>query len=529
MKYRFSDLVDVPKLNNLMQSFYRATGIPSGIIDIEGNVLVAIGWQEICQKFHRKTYSMEILCKKSDEYIEEHLTDASPYLWYKCQNGLIDAVAPIIINGVHVASVFQGQFFFEKPDLTYFEQQAKRHGLDIAAYMNALAKVPINTAERLDGIMRYFLDLAEMLAELGMSRLKLIEEQAEAQRRSDEQIFRIFNSTPNIAIQGYDECGNINFWNNASERLYGFREADVIDRPLNKAMFHEDEITIFADILRKISATNSVYGPEERTMRQKDGSDKHVYFTIFPIRLSTGKREFICMDVDITEKKHFSKEIERLDRLHLVGEMAASLGHEIRNPMTTVRGYLQMMRNRCCYPEHENQFDLMIEELDRANQIITDFLSLARNKPINKRSLDLNRIIHTLMPLLYAEAAKENKNIHWTQGDIPALLLDEKEMRQLVLNLVLNAIEAVEQGGTISINTYVDNEAVILKIQDNGVGIPKDLLDKVGTPFFTTKDNGTGLGLAVCFSIANRHNAKISIQSNPLGTTIFVKYIVDPD
>ncbi|MBP2637318.1 MAG: domain S-box [Firmicutes bacterium] len=527
MPYNFSDLVDISKLNKLMQRFYQATGIPSGILDVKGTILVAIGWQDICKNFHLKNASSKKLCKQSHDCIPARLANhmnTKPYLCYKCPNGLFDAVAPIIIDGVHVANIFQGQFLFEKPDIDYFIRQAERHGFDKKAYLAALDRVPIYTQKKLDDIMYFSVEFAEMLADLALPRLRQIEQQKQALQRSDEQIFLIFNNMANVAIQAYDEYGNITFWNKASEELYGFKQADVIGHSSKEILF-DNEYTDLLVILNKINLTNSLHGPAEWKIKNKNGNDKYVYATLFPISLSTGKKEFICIDIDITEQKHFSKELERLDRLSLVGEMAAGLAHEIRNPMTTVRGYLQLLRSKQCYQEHVNQYDLMIEELDCANKIITEYLSLAKNKSLKKEIHNLNQIINALLPLLSLEAARESKIIRWLPGDIQTLLLDKNEIRQLVINLVRNALDAVDHGGIIEICTLMDYQTIVLQVQDNGKGIPEEILDKLGTPFVTTKENGTGLGLAVCFSIAARHNARLLIQSNTLGTSVSVKFI----
>jgi len=227
---------------------------------------------------------------------------------------------------------------------------------------------------------------------------------------------------------------------------------------------------------------------------------------------------------NITEKKKLENEIERLDRLNIVGEMAASIGHEIRNPLTTVRGYLQMFGMKDKYAEHKEQFSTMIEELDRANLIITEFLSLAKNKAVNFQHGNLNEIIQMLFPLLQADALHRGNEIKIELGNIPELDLDKKEIRQLLMNLVRNAEEAMLSKGTIVIKTGLDEEQVFLSVKDSGQGIPKDILDKLGTPFLTTKDNGTGLGLPVCYRIAERHNAKIKVKTGINGTTFFVKF-----
>lgn len=227
---------------------------------------------------------------------------------------------------------------------------------------------------------------------------------------------------------------------------------------------------------------------------------------------------------DISERKELENELARLDRLNLVGEMAAGIGHEVRNPMTTVRGFLQMMARKAADIQQSEYLQLMIEELDRANSIITEFLSLAKNKAVNKHVCNLNEIITTLQPLLRADGLVNNKYVVVELAEIPDLLLDEKEIRQLILNLARNGLEAMLSGGTLTINTWREDNDVILAIHDEGCGIPVEIREKLGTPFFTTKEEGTGLGLAVCYSIVNRHNAVMQFTSNITGTTFFIRF-----
>ncbi|HWR42395.1 PAS domain S-box protein [Sporomusa sp.] len=229
---------------------------------------------------------------------------------------------------------------------------------------------------------------------------------------------------------------------------------------------------------------------------------------------------------DVTELKQLQSELVRLDRLNIVGEMAAGIAHELRNPMTTVRGFLQILSNKPesnCFKEH---FTLMIEELDRANSIITEYLSLAKNKAVHLEPHNLTAIVKALAPLILADAAIAGKNLHLVLTDTPDLLIDAKEIRQLLLNLTRNGLEAMQPGTTLTIKTYLDNGEVFLVVRDQGPGIQEELLEKIGTPFFTTKDFGTGLGLAICYSIAARHNAVISLDTSPAGTAIYVRFKV---
>lgn len=164
------------------------------------------------------------------------------------------------------------------------------------------------------------------------------------------------------------------------------------------------------------------------------------------------------------------------------------------------------------------QLELMIDELDRANGIITEFLSLAKNKTVTMSSTNLNQIIETIVLLLQSDALIRGNVIELQLGDIPPVAADDKEIRQCVLNLVRNGLDATPKGGTVTIGTAAEEHRVVLTVKDQGPGIPPEVRDKLGTPFFTTKENGTGLGLAVCYSIAQRHHATIEIDTGPKGT-----------
>ena len=227
---------------------------------------------------------------------------------------------------------------------------------------------------------------------------------------------------------------------------------------------------------------------------------------------------------DISERKMFEKEMARLDRLNLVGQMAAGIAHEIRNPMTTVRGFLQLLGGKEEFNQCESYFKLMIEELDRANSIISEFLTLAKNRAVDLKPLYLNSLIENLFPLIQADAMVSDKEVKMELQDTEVLFLDEEEIRQLILNLTRNGLEAMPGGGTLTIKTFIDGQEVVLAVRDEGRGIKHEALEKIGTPFFTTKKNGTGLGLATCFSIAARHNAEIHVDTGPSGTTFFVRF-----
>jgi len=222
---------------------------------------------------------------------------------------------------------------------------------------------------------------------------------------------------------------------------------------------------------------------------------------------------------DVTDRKDLENVAAQFDRMNMVGNMAATVAHEIRNPMTTVLGYIQVLGRKEKYKNDKDKFKLMVDELHRANDIIREYLSLSNQKLVNLKKASLNNILKSIYPLLEADANSSRVKIKLDIVDIPELLLDANEIRQLVLNLVRNGVEAMPKGGELTLGTKLENNEVILFISDQGTGIDEEVLEKLGTPFFTTKDTGTGLGLSICYRIANRHNATIKINSSKAGTT----------
>nr|WP_285855784.1 ATP-binding protein [Paenibacillus camelliae] len=201
--------------------------------------------------------------------------------------------------------------------------------------------------------------------------------------------------------------------------------------------------------------------------------------------------------------------------------MAASITHEIRNPMAVVRGYVQLLQERSHVAQRE-YFSIIIEELDRTNQIISDFLTLAQNKREQKFSNSLNDVINELVPLLQADANLRGQMLVVELSDqLPPYQINESEIKQLLLNISRNGMEAMQQDGVLTIKTMFVNRQIILSIADTGLGIPDELKQKIFEPFYSSKRMGTGLGLPLCANIVHRHNGKISVLNNSQQGTIF--------
>jgi signal transduction histidine kinase len=231
------------------------------------------------------------------------------------------------------------------------------------------------------------------------------------------------------------------------------------------------------------------------------------------------------LEAEYKTKETLNAEMSRLDRLNLVGEMAAGVAHEIRNPLTVISGFLQTMRAKPTKASPEN-IDIILTEIARINAIVTDFLSLARNKALHKSEKDLNNLVKELGPLLQAECNKHSIELFLRLSPPPLLFFaDEKEIKQLILNLARNGIDAIENKGTLIIAATKDVNMIKLIISDSGSGISPQHIGKIFDPFFSTKNDGTGLGLAICKSIVERHSGKIELTSTPnRGTTFYITF-----
>lgn len=317
-------------------------------------------------------------------------------------------------------------------------------------------------------------------------------------------------------IMMHDLDNRIVYWNRGAENGYGFKASEAIGQVTHNLL--KTQFPISAENIMDRLLTEG-HWQHELTHIRKDGKQIVVQSYQTLNRDAIGNPVMILeINHDITAQKKYEADLLRLDKLNIIGEMAASIGHEVRNPMTTVRGYLQYFSRKVDFTEHREAFAMMIEELDRANVIITDFLSLAKDKAVNLILIDLNKVIRNILPLLQTNALRRGNDIELELQDILEVFADEKEMRQCILNLVGNGLDAMPDGGKITISTAKVGNQVVMTVRDRGLGIPLEIKDKIGIPFFTTKENGTGLDLPVCYQIAQRHEAIIEIETGPEGT-----------
>lgn len=352
--------------------------------------------------------------------------------------------------------------------------------------------------------------------------ITLAKESEQALVASEEKFAKAFAASPNLmTISTLDEGRYIDV-NEQFTIISGYSREESIGHTANDLglWLSNQERLKLVNAVREHGSVRNI----ELKAQTKNGMVMDGLISSELLQLN-GQDCMICVFTDMTEQKRLSREMARIDQMNIVGEIAASIGHEIRNPITSVRGFLQYFNSIETFEQYQEFFGLMIEELDRANQIITEFLSLAKNKRIDLRPHNLNDIIVALSPLIRVDTLNQEKYLNIILQDTPDIMLDENEIRQLILNLIFNGLEAMRKGETIHVQTALDdNGDVLLIVEDEGCGISQEILPQIFTPFFTTKESGTGLGLAVCYSIAVRHLAFIQVENLDKGTRFIVRF-----
>ncbi|MFE5319762.1 ATP-binding protein [Paenibacillus sp. NPDC056579] len=234
-----------------------------------------------------------------------------------------------------------------------------------------------------------------------------------------------------------------------------------------------------------------------------DGLSKDDLFFIAERNLYTMKRESW-----LKREEHML----RSEKLRVVGELASGMAHEIRNPLTTIKGFLQISKadNYNIRP----WYDLIMDEITRMSMLTAEFLQFSKPHATQFRIQSIKDCIHRVISLLDSEAQRLGHTIVFDEAAEPIhMLMDQDKMLQLLLNLIKNAFEAMTEQGTVHIRLYLNEDQAVIEISDTGKGIPEAELDKIFLPFYTTKDSGTGLGLSICHKIVQDHEGTMEVES----------------
>ncbi|MGV8121522.1 MAG: PocR ligand-binding domain-containing protein [Candidatus Xenobiia bacterium LiM19] len=405
---KFVELVDISRLRELCESFTTVTDAPTAILDLEGTVLIATGWQDICTRFHRVNPRTESRCIESDTVLAGQLKKGERYNIYHCRNGLIDVAFPITVGGEYVANFFAGQFFFEPPDKEFFIRQAEEFGFDKTAYLDALSRVPVYSEDQVKAIINFFSRLVNLISEMGLARKHLKE--------------------ANMELHRYQE--------------------------------HLEEVV------------------RERTSE-------------------------LVLAKEQAEMANRAKSI-----------FLANMSHELRTPLNAVLGFARLMKNEPDVTEEQmkNLF-IITRSGEHLLNLINNVLDISKiesgRMTLEESDLDLCQLLQEMQSLFYVKA--EEKGLIFTieqSPDLPRYItVDQGKLRQVLINLLGNAVKYTEKGKVTLRIRLVSLESperarLRFEVEDTGHGIPAENSEQIFLPFVQLGERlaaeaGTGLGLAI--------------------------------
>jgi two-component system, sporulation sensor kinase A len=328
------------------------------------------------------------------------------------------------------------------------------------------------------------------------------------------------------AIMTMDPEERVTSWNKGAEAIFGYTEEEMLGESL--------EILIPEDLrqekeLEKIShiARMEGYLRSYQTRRvTKDGQTIDVIFTRTAIRDNLDNLVgYSSVLKDVTEQRLIERHLAQMEKLSAIGELSAGLAHEIKNPLAGIKGAIEIIRDGLAEENpHRSILAEVLAEVSRIDRIVMSLLSYAKPKKPDFVRVDITRLLRDVVSFL--ENLADGKGIRFRlhfPPDLPWLTADENDFKQLFMNLILNSIEALQDGGEVVVSAELLPDAKLrMVISDNGPGIAPEYLERVFRPFFTTKAQGTGLGLATCKRIVSDYGGEIHAVSNPGAGTSFL-------
>lgn len=317
-----------------------------------------------------------------------------------------------------------------------------------------------------------------------------------------------------------DVAGAITSFNTAAERITGFARAEVLGKPL---------ATIFPEVIQRYdtSAESHKKGPyrHDVTFRKSDGTVGYLGFSVSSLRERGGRAiGNLLIFQDLTAMKIMESHVKRVEKLAAVGEMAAGIAHEIKNPLASMTGSIQLLKGQVGMTSvTEKLMQIVLREADRLNALANDFLLFARPSSGKVEPVDLSSAIEETLELFEQDAICRNRikvarrlapNI-WTR-------MDPKHIRQILWNLLLNAAEAVDGTGSVEVTSEVVEDMAQISIKDDGCGMSEETQKNIFDPFFTTRAQGTGLGLSIVHRLLESYGGRINVESREDQGTTFV-------
>jgi len=339
------------------------------------------------------------------------------------------------------------------------------------------------------------------------------------------ELYKLITENTTDMIKVYSKDKQIVYASPSHKEGIGYSPEQLIGKTVYDLMVPE-ELEHFERVYQRLVETEE---PQLLQTRIRTGYNEIIYSetTISPIHNERGEVDS-CVTVgrNITDRIKNDDALRNLDRLSIIGQLAAGVAHEIRNPLTSLKGFSKLLKDTTNKEKQDDYLSIIMNELDRIDMIVNEFMSLAKPQAIQFDQESLLSLLESTVNILHPQALLHNVQItnHHQKNDI-VLNCNPNQLKQVFINFLKNAIEAMPFGGNVNIHVQrIEGNRVQICFSDEGIGIDNELMRYLGTPFYTTKDKGIGLGLTVSNKIIQEHNGTMNIESKiGTGTTVKVE------
>ena len=551
-EFDLKEVLDQQRIQAIMDDFHSLTGMVTAIVDLEGNILESTGWQELCTRFHRAHPVTSRYCTESDLALAETL-EPGQYADYHCKNGLRDVVTPLYIRNHHVGNIYTGQFFYEDDavDEARFIEQARRHGFAEEEYLEALRRIPRYSRETIAHLMGFLVRMTEHISQIGLKNLELARESRFRQAAesgwhdSRARLQAVIHSIPDL-VWMKDPDGVYLLCNGRFEQFFGAPASDILGKT-DADFLPPEQVAFFRDHDNRAMELDRPTMNIEEVKFASDGHREILETIKTPLRDENGNISGVLgIGRDISARMEAEQDLreneEKLrdaQRMESIGRLAAGVSHDLNNLLTPILGYTEVLASGLG-PESPHQETLAHISYagGRAKELISQLVAFARKQTLQYRTVDLNGSARNLLKLL-DHSLRPNINVRLELDDsLPHIRADEAQIEQVVMNLALNAVDAMPAGGDLVIATTANQapdtlgdyrEAlpwVRLEVHDTGTGMDRETMSHIFEPFFSTKGKlGTGLGLATVHGIIKQHGGEVVVESEPGRGTSFLIYL----
>jgi PAS domain S-box-containing protein len=556
--YGIRDLVDIPMLKETFQKLTDATGFSIELSDFpEMNILISTGRQEICTRYHRATPDAVVSCIRINSNLVSNREGPIKAVVLECKYGLMDCGVPVVVDGIRIASLFTGQIFQEEPDLDRFSRQAEAFGFGMDGYIDALKKVPVISRDGIAKIAEFLAEIARMVSEMGYRNLQKLEKTngleeeinqrkiAEDCLRQSEEKYRFLAEKMADIVWTVDLDLKNTYVTPSVQGVLGFTPEERNRQTLEEKITPESLARVKKCIVEELKRDRKHADERQRFVvmeveyYHKNGSTVWLENTMKAIRNQSGEITGIYgVSRDISqrrtaekEKKILQDQLAAAQKMESLGRLAGGVAHDFNNLLTVILGHTELGLQALSPSDELHSTLLQIHHAAEDSAALTrQLLAFARKQVIRPRLLNINEAVAGLLKML-RRLIGEQIELNWIpDDDLWLSMIDPSQIDQVLINLCVNARDAISGVGSITIKTenapidaefctghrgITPGDFLKLTVADSGCGMDDDVRRHLFEPFFTTKGvgHGTGLGLATVYGIVKQNKGYVSVCS----------------